>query len=79
MTQSFRELDAVVLVHDLPSIGLRIGDLGTVVQVYAPDEIEVEFVTSAGRTQALQTLSVHDVRAVRDDDLLTVRPVNPIR
>lgn len=79
MTQFFRELDTVVLVHDLPKVGLRIGDLGTVVQVYAPDAIEVEFVTAAGRTQALQTLGAHDVRAVRDDDLLAVRSVSPMR
>ena len=37
------------------------------------------FVTAAGRTQALLTLSSEDVRPVRDDDLLAVRPVPPIQ
>ena len=70
---SFRELETVVLLHDLPKAGLRAGDLGAVVQVYGPDAVEVEFVTASGRTLALETLSARDVRAVSDDDLLTVR------
>ncbi len=52
----FKELDTVVLNCDLPEQGLRRGDLGVVVQVYEPDGLEVEFVTVAGRTQALVTL-----------------------
>jgi hypothetical protein len=79
----FRELDTVVLTRDVPEAGLRAGDLGAVVFVYnrggdsgvSPDALEVEFVTAAGRTQAVLTLTVADVRAVRDDDLLAVRPV----
>ena len=73
----FRELDTVVLVRDLPDAGLRAGDLGAVVHVYSPDAVEVEFVTAAGRTQALVTLATRDVREVGDDDLLTVRPAAP--
>ncbi len=73
------ELDTVVLVRDVPEIGLRAGDLGAVVQVYAPDAIEVEFVTAAGHTAALQTLARADVRSVRDDDLLAVRPTTTLR
>ena len=75
----FRELDTVVLVRDLPEAGLRAGDLGAVVEVYAPDALEVEFVTAAGRTQALRTLAAADVRPVADDDLLAVRPVGALR
>jgi hypothetical protein len=71
----FRELDTVVLLRDVPEAGLRAGELGAVVQVYAPDALEVEFVTAAGRTQALRTLGPEDLRSVRDDDLLAVRPV----
>ena len=37
------------------------------------DAVDVEFVTAAGRTQALLTLRNADVRAVHDDDLLAVR------
>jgi hypothetical protein len=69
---TFRELETVVLTRDLPEAGLRAGDLGAIVQVYAPDAVEVEFVTASGRTLALQTLTSQDVRTVRDDDLLAV-------
>ena len=79
MTTPFRELDTVVLARDVPEAGLRAGDLGAVVQVYASDALEVEFMTASGRTQSLQTLRPEDVRPVRDDDLLVVRPTGPLR
>lgn len=63
---SFRALDAVVLSRDLPEHGLRAGDLGTVVEVYEPDGLEVEFVVPSGQTLALVTLSKDDVRPVGD-------------
>ena len=72
---TFRPLDVVVLNADLPKHGLRRGDLGTVVEVYKPTGLEVEFVTASGRTTALVSLAVSDVRAVSDDDLVAVRPV----
>jgi len=71
----FRELDTVVLDRDIPDRGLRKGDLGAVVELYEPDDLEVEFVTASGRTQALVTLKVGDVRGVRDEDLISVRSV----
>ena len=67
-------LDAVVLNEDLPAHGLRQGDLGTVVEIYAPDAFEVEFVTASGRTQALVTLPSSVVRDVEDDDLVAILP-----
>ncbi len=79
MTPTFRELDTVVLLRDIPEAGLKAGDLGAIVGVYAPDGLEVEFVTASGRTQALLTLRTGDVRPVRDDDLLSVRPAAPAR
>ena len=72
---TYKELDTVVLDRDVPEHGLRRGDLGAVVQVYAPDGLEVEFVTASGRTQALVTLRERDVRAVGDKDLISVRTV----
>ncbi len=72
----FRQLDTVVLDRDVPESGLRKGDLGAVVQIYEPDGLEVEFVTASGRTQALVTLEVSDVRAVMDEDLISVRPLH---
>jgi hypothetical protein len=78
-SSQFRELDTVVLVRDIPESGLKAGDLGAIVFVYSVDAFEVEFVTAAGGTQALLTLNANDLRAVRDDDLLTVRPAAPAR
>lgn len=69
----FETLDTVALNTDIPSEGLRKNDLGTVVQVYEPDGLEVEFVTAAGGTRAVVTLTVRDVRAVDDQDLVAVR------
>ena len=60
--------------EDQPTHGLKRGDLGTVVEVFAPDAVEVEFVTASGRTQASVTLPPSAVREVGDDDLVTVRP-----
>ena len=79
MTARFHELDTVVLLRDLPEAGLRIGDLGAVVQAYGNEAVEVEFVTASGRTQALLTLPVGDIRSVRDDDLLAVRTAPPVQ
>ena len=70
---TFRELDIVVLEKDFPAHGLKQGDLGTVVEIYEPDAVEVEFVAASGKTKALVTLNVADIRAVGDDDLVSVR------
>lgn len=66
-------LDTVILVKELPDLGLHRGDIGAVVEVYEPDGLEVEFVTASGRTQALVTLKKSDVRVAADTDILTVR------
>jgi Domain of unknown function (DUF4926) len=71
----YKLLDTVVLNRDLPQHGLCAGDLGAVVEVYDPDGLEVEFVTGSGKTQALVTLSVNDVRPVQENDLVAVRSV----
>ena len=72
----YKPLDTVVLNTDLPEHRLQCGDLGAVVEIYDPDGLEVEFVNAAGRTQALVTLTVHDVRPVQDTDLVAVRRLN---
>ena len=70
----FKLLDTVVLARDHKELGLQRGDLGAVVEVYEPDGLEVEFVTASGKTEALVTLKVDDLRPVSDSDLLSVRP-----
>ncbi|MDQ3774511.1 MAG: DUF4926 domain-containing protein [Pseudomonadota bacterium] len=47
--------------------------MGALVELYEPDGLEVEFVTGAGRTQALVTLKAAEVRLVSDTDILAVR------
>lgn len=71
---TYSNLDVVVLTRDVPEHRLKRGDLGTVVDVLGTEALEVEFVTAAGKTEALVTLSAADVRAVSDSDLVTVRP-----
>jgi hypothetical protein len=69
----FKLLDTVVLDRDLPDQGLRRGDLGAVVDVHAPDGLDVEFVLASGKTQALVSLRIADVRSVGEADLIAVR------
>ena len=71
----YKLLDTVVLDRDLPQHGLRAGDLEAVVEVYEPAGLEVELVTASGKTQALVTLNVEDVRPVQENDLVAVRSV----
>jgi hypothetical protein len=70
----FKLLDVVVLLKDLPSKGLKRGDLGAVVELYDAEGMDVEFVTASGRTEALVTLKPNEVRPVANNDLIAVRP-----
>jgi len=76
---SFKELECVVLHHDIPEYGLKAGDVGTVVMVYVEDGFDVEFVTASGDTQALLTLSATDIRHKRPDEITTVRALEKVR
>jgi hypothetical protein len=49
-------LDVVALTEDLPALGLRAGQVGTVVEVYGSDTFEVEFCDDEGRTYALHPI-----------------------
>lgn len=70
----FEELETVILKHDLKEYNLKEGDIGAVVNVYDSGKAaEVEFVTATGRTVALVTLNLSDVRHVKKNDLLHVR------
>ncbi|MGH2583618.1 MAG: DUF4926 domain-containing protein [Dehalococcoidia bacterium] len=69
-----RELDSVVLTHDIPEHGLKRGDMGAVVHVYGDNlAYEVEFVTADGYTAALLTLMPSDVRLMNGDEILHAR------
>lgn len=68
-----KTLDAVVLEVDLPDHGLKAGDLGTVVEVYGDEAVEVEFLLGSGDTQAVVTLPASDLRPATHDDVIAVR------
>lgn len=70
----FKELETVILTHDIKEHDLRKGDMGAVVHVYDDGKAaEVEFVTATGKTVALITLNSSDVRDVKQNDILHVR------
>jgi hypothetical protein len=75
----FELLETVALKRDLPEYGLKAGDLGAVVELYEPDGLEVEFVTASGKTQAVVTLKVDDVRKLEPSDMIAVRRLQPTR
>jgi len=69
-----RELDTVVLTHDIDEYGLKQGDIGAVVHCYKDSAaFEVEFVTAEGRTIALLTLNRADIRPIGGREVLHVR------
>ena len=58
-----RELDNVVLTHDIEEHGLERGNVGVAVHCYADEmAFEVEFVTTDGHTAAVLTLTNEDIR-----------------
>jgi hypothetical protein len=69
----FDLLETVALNTDLPTVGLKAGDVGAVVEVLGPEAYEVEFVAGSGRTQAVVTVRASQVRALGDRDLIAVR------
>ena len=69
------ELEIVVLTHDVPSSGLRAGDVGAVVHRYPAVGYEVEFVSGAGTTLAVLTLCEDDLRPLAAEEILHVRPL----
>lgn len=71
-----KELDSVVLKHDIGKYGLKKGDIGAVVHCYANgNAFEVEFLTAEGRTLAVITLTFADIRLMSNKEILHVREI----
>lgn len=69
-----KEHDCVVLTANLPKEGLLAGDVGTVVHIHNGGlAYEVEFVTMTGRTVAVATVEVSQLRPVSQQDITHVR------
>jgi len=73
---TIKKLDTVVLVTEQSDHGLKSGDVGVVVELYAPDGVEIEFVIGSGKTQALLTLNRSDVRPIASDEILSARSID---
>jgi hypothetical protein len=68
------ELDLVALREDLPSRGLKAGDVGTVVFIYDHGRAcEVEFVAADGSTVAVETLTSEQVEPFAGQLILHAR------
>ena len=60
-----KEHDRIVLTEPVPAEGLEVGDVGTVIHVYADGKaFEVEFTTLDGHTAAVVTVDASHVRPV---------------
>ena len=71
-----KELDIVVLKHDINECGLTEGDIGAVVHCYTEGNLyEVEFVTAEGKTMAVLTLTMDDIRLMKNKEILHVREI----
>ncbi len=72
-----KELDTVVLTHDINDSLLKSGDIGAVVLVHHDGEAyEVEFVTAEGETVAVLTLTPKDIRSIENREILHVRDLS---
>ncbi len=70
-TPALQLLDVVALTEDLPAKALLRGQVGTVVEVLAPDAFEVEFVNREGYTYALLTLHIQQLLPLRYEPVAT--------
>ena len=70
MNQNIKPYDVVALTEDIAPQGLVRGQVGTVVEQYAPDAFEVDFIDNDGRTYALLTLRAPQLLVLRYEPLL---------
>jgi hypothetical protein len=72
-----KELDRIVLLTDVTADGLQAGDVGTIVHVHADGKaFMVEFISLAGDTVAVSSLSAEQVRPVGERDMTHVRTLS---
>lgn len=65
MNDAVQLLDVVALTEDVPTRGLRRGQVGTVVEVLGDDAFEVEFSDDAGETYAILVLRTPQLLVLR--------------
>ncbi len=59
-------LDTVALLEDIPQRGLDRGEVGTVVELLAPDVFEVEFSDDEGQTYAQFAVQANQIIALHN-------------
>ena len=62
-------LDVVALLVDKPKEGLHTGHVGTVVEVFSPEDFEVEFIDPQGHTFALTELKRDELLVLKHEPL----------
>ena len=65
MNNSIELLDVVALTKDLPQHKLSRGQVGTVVEILAPNVFEVEFSDDEGQTYAMLALRADQLMILR--------------
>jgi hypothetical protein len=71
-----REASSLILVRDPPEYGLKRGDVGTiVVMVHRAGGYEAEFMTLAGGTVAVTSLSASEVRPIARREIAHTRSI----
>lgn len=66
MKRNIQMLDVVALTEELPDRGLRRGQVGTVVEILAPNVLEVEFSDNDGCTYASFAVRAEQLIALSD-------------
>nr|VFJ64891.1 MAG: protein of unknown function (DUF4926) [Candidatus Kentron sp. FW] len=64
MNNQFRLLDVVALTEDISEDGLYHGQVGTIVEILAPNVYEVEFSNGEGETYAMRSLRAGQLMAL---------------
>lgn len=68
------EHQRVILTNDLTAVGLKAGDVGTVIHVHRGGKAcEVEFLTLHGETAAIATVDASYIRPVTQRDMIHAR------
>ena len=71
-----KELERVALTEDLPEHGLKSGDIGMILHIYADHKgYEVEFVTLNGELIALVSVYPSQIRQLEQNEIASARRV----
>lgn len=68
-TRPIHQFDSVALLRAVPEERLAAGQVGAVVEVYSPDEFEVEFVDLHGKTLGLRTCGRNELLLLQHEAL----------